>query len=308
MITEQRIIRTDGAELAGELTLPNESGQVPTVIMIHGSGPLDRNENTRGQSLNIFNTFAEHLCATGIASFRYDKRGCGKSSGDYFLAGHRDLVDDASACVDALGREERCDPERVYVLGHSEGTIIAAQLAARHPALAGLVLLCPFVEPMDSILRRQARQMRDDLANATGIRRLLYASVFAVLGDPVENQEKLLARLRATDDPTFRVMLQKVNARWLRELIALDSEQIYSQLKTSVLAIGGEKDIQCLPDDVAKIAEVSPSDVSTHVIANLTHLLRFESDEPSFLNYGKLLKRPMENLVCELVSNWISRH
>ena len=60
--------------------------------MIHGSGPMDRNENMPGQSLNVFNTIAEHLAEKGIASLRYDKRGCGKSGGNYLGLVNTNLI------------------------------------------------------------------------------------------------------------------------------------------------------------------------------------------------------------------------
>ena len=304
-IVRQLSVDRNGACLAGELSVPDDDRRYPTVLMIHGSGPLDRNENTKGQSLNIFNTLADHLAAKEIASFRYDKRGCGKSDGDYDQAGHGDLVDDASACIDHLARVDSCDPAQIFVLGHSEGTIIAAQLASRHPQLAGLILLCPFIESMESILGRQARTMQHDLKQASGFRRLLYGCFFAIFGDPIRSQQKLLAKLKGSDAATFRLMLQKVNAKWLRELISLDNEQIYRQVDTAMLVVGGAKDIQCLPSDVARIAEVTPADVTSHVVDDLTHLLRRDKENPTFLNYNKLLKEPMDPAVCEIVSRWI---
>ena len=69
--------------------------------MVHGSGPLDRNENVKkGSHLNLFNTLAHHLAGIGIASLRYDKRGCGESTGDYYAAGHSDLLADVSISVE----------------------------------------------------------------------------------------------------------------------------------------------------------------------------------------------------------------
>ena len=226
MIHRELSIESDGATLAGELSLPDGVRRYPVVLMVHGSGPLDRNENTRGQSLNVFNHLADQLAAAGIASYRYDKRGCGKSTGDYYQAGHADLVDDASACIDQLVRTANCDPQQIFVLGHSEGTIIAAQLANQHQDLAGLILLCPFVEPMESILRRQARQMKADLLRTTGIRHWILSGFFRCFGDPVHGQEKLIAKLKSSDVTTFRSMLRKINAKWLRVVRADNSRFI----------------------------------------------------------------------------------
>lgn len=300
-------IQSNGVTLAGELSLPDGDRSGPIVVMVHGSGPLDRNENTRGQALNIFNTFADHLAIRGIASYRYDKRGCGKSGGVYVRAGHSELVDDASSCIDHLVNVQGYRREQIFVLGHSEGTIIAAQLADRHSGLAGLILLCPFIESMESILRRQSHQMQNDLKQAKGFRRILYSCFFALFGDPVSSQEKLLMKLKTSSAPTFRLMLQKVNAKWLRELISLDNEKIYAQVNTPMLLIGGAKDIQCQSADVARIAEVSPAEVTQHVVPDLTHLLRLDRDDQTFLNYSKLLKEPIEPSICQVVSEWIDQ-
>ena len=96
-----------GAVLAGALCLPPGSGRVPCVLMLPASGPLDRDENFKGQRLNIFNAIAHHLASKGFASLRYDKRGCGQSTGDYFSAGYFDFVADAAAWHDWLHGHDR---------------------------------------------------------------------------------------------------------------------------------------------------------------------------------------------------------
>lgn len=107
-------IQSGGARLAGTFCVPAGRVFFPAVLMIHGSGPLDRDENMYGQRLDIFNqrldifnTVARGLAEAGIASLRYDKRGCGASAGDFFQTGHADLVADAVNCLDALSRCEQ---------------------------------------------------------------------------------------------------------------------------------------------------------------------------------------------------------
>ena len=142
------------------------TGRWPMVLMVHGSGPLDRDENMKGQALDVFSAIAHRLAGVGIGSLRYDKRGCGASSGDYYATGHFDLVEDSVSWIDALSRLDYC--AQIFVLGHSEGCIIAAQASLRRPSVAGLVLLCPFVENMRSILLRQAGQLEKDIKRDLG--------------------------------------------------------------------------------------------------------------------------------------------
>src|SRR5690349_6626940 len=81
-------VSVDGAELSATLCTPSGQGRFPCVLMLPGSGPLDRDENVEGQRLDIFNTIAHHLAQAGFASLRYDKRGCGKSTGKCLEAGY----------------------------------------------------------------------------------------------------------------------------------------------------------------------------------------------------------------------------
>ena len=97
---EQEVqIRSGEVTLTGALAGPTESSAA-IVICIHGTGPLDRDENMPGQRLDIFNTVAHYLGERGISSLRYDKRGTGASTGDYYTAGHVDLLADVLAVID----------------------------------------------------------------------------------------------------------------------------------------------------------------------------------------------------------------
>lgn len=137
-------IDAGGNRLSGTYCAPGAAGQYPVVLMIHGSGPSDRDENLPGQNLNVFNTIAHYLAGIGIASLRYDKRGCGASTGDYYRTGHYDLVDDAICWFDALTHRGSTMGQQVFLLGHSEGAIIVPQVCLKRESAAGLILLCPF--------------------------------------------------------------------------------------------------------------------------------------------------------------------
>ncbi len=106
------------------------------VLMLHGSGPLDRNANMPGQELNIFNPISDALRQAGIRSYRYDKRGCARSGGDFYSAGFTDLIKEACAALDILISDLGCDG--FVLLGHSEGTIIAPVVAPLRPEVSGV--------------------------------------------------------------------------------------------------------------------------------------------------------------------------
>jgi len=317
MIERDLSLEASGAVLAGTLCLPDSqdtevSGAIadlgagrPMVLMVHGSGPLDRNENARRQVLNAFNGMAHYLANRGIASLRYDKRGCGESTGDYFAAGHSELVNDAEGWVELLARQPECDPAALFVLGHSEGTAIAAQLSARNPSLAGLVLLCPFLQNLEQVLMQQALVLERELTGGPGLRAVLPTVLFRALGVNSRSQARTIAKIKKSTADTLRVRMQKVPARWYRELFELDLRKVYPTVTVPMLILGGGKDLQCDPRDVAEIAALVKGEVTAEIVPDLTHLLRLEPGEPSLVGARRLLKKPLEPLVVEAVSIWL---
>ena len=132
---------SDGVRLIGMLRRPNLRGRVPAVLILNGSGPLDRDSNMAGQALNVSVAIAEKLAAVGVASLRYDKRGVGESDGDYLSMGFDAETSDAAIALDALRGIEGVDPARVGVIGHSVGATIAIRLARTGNGVTLAVLL-----------------------------------------------------------------------------------------------------------------------------------------------------------------------
>jgi pimeloyl-ACP methyl ester carboxylesterase len=280
-----------GARLAGTVVAPGV-GRFPTVLMLHGSGPMDRNEDMPGQRLSVFNTFAERLARDGVASLRFDKRGCGASTGDFETAGVHDAVADAVAWIDWLGSADFCDPERIILLGHSEGCLTAPLAIRQRPSVWGAVLICPFVERMETILMRQAAHAERELG-----------WLLRALARPVPTQRRLIERVRAGNEPNFRVRGQRINAKWLRELLAVDTAEVLRQVTCRTLLIGGAHDRQCDPEDVARAATLLRGPVQAHVVPGLTHVLR--RGPATLLQQHRLLGEPVDERVLELLSTWI---
>src|SRR5690606_22442643 len=120
-----------------------------------GSGPQDRDETVGAN--RPFLDIARGLAAEGIAVLRYDKRTrvhpAGFSGGDFDV--DDETTDDAVAAVAALGGVEGIDPDRIFVLGHSQGGMLAPRIAQRSGKVAGLVLLAAPARPLLDLLLEQ---------------------------------------------------------------------------------------------------------------------------------------------------------
>lgn len=252
MVEKECSIKSGDAVLKGTACLPKIHGRFPVVLMIHGSGPLDRDENIDGQGLNIFNAIAHHLADNGIASVRYDKRGCGESTGNYYSAGHFDLVEDAVQWFDSLDGFEFCDQKRKYLLGHSEGCIIAPQVNLKRPAVAGMILLAPFIESLETILRAQAKVAQTEIERSKGFSGAIKRTYCKIFGQPIEAQNNLITKIKNTSSDYFYAGFRKIEAKWIRELFTVNAIEIFEQVTSPILAIAGEKDLQCNPQDVEK--------------------------------------------------------
>ena len=310
MIEREVIIQSGDIKLKGILCLPDGDGPFPVLLYVSGSGPIDRNENIPGLRLNNSKIIAHHLAQQDIASLRYDKRGVGDSGGDFYSASHSDLVDDAVACTQFLQRQSFIETERIFVAGHSEGSIIATQVAIRQQNIAGVILLSPFCDEMESMLMKQAQHLKSMVMGRKGLK-ALPAKFITFFFDPTKAQKKLINKIKESNKPFIQFLtssgLQKVPANWFRELFVLDVEQKFRQSNVPALLIGGSKDFQCDPCDVVKIENLYGGSAEAHIVEDMSHLLRKEEGEPSVFNYRVQLKQTIMPEVLELIDAWLQR-
>ncbi|MFB8418403.1 alpha/beta hydrolase family protein [Streptomyces albidoflavus] len=294
---DMTVTADDGTPLAGTLTLPPGPGPHPAALLLHGSGPLDRDGNTPKLRMNLARPLATALAARGIATFRHDRRGTGATPGDWRTSGFTDNRRDALAAVRALADRDELRADALAVIGHSEGALHAMALGAR-TEVSAVVLLAGFANSGESAFRWQGRSL---VAHLPAPVRLLRRPLAGLGGH-------LLGRVRRTRTDVARVAGIKVNARWLRELLAHDSRDDLAAVRAPVLAVTGDKDLQVDPDDLAEIARLVPGDVQTHRPADLTHVLRRDPGRPAPNRYHRLLREPVDPGLLDLVPEWLARH
>ncbi|HYR10023.1 MAG TPA: alpha/beta fold hydrolase, partial [Longimicrobium sp.] len=151
---EQATVQSvEGVRLAGTLTLPQGAGPHPAVVLVSGSGPQDRDETLLGHK--PFLVLADYLTRRGIAVLRLDDRGVGASTGAFAAATSDDFARDAQAAVRWLRARPDVADDRVGIVGHSEGGLIAPLVASRTPEVAFIVLLAGPGTPSPELLMAQ---------------------------------------------------------------------------------------------------------------------------------------------------------
>ena len=128
-----------GIRLAGTLTMPRGSGPHRAIVLIPGSGEVDRDGAVLGH--RFYQVLADDLTSRGFAVLRSDKRGLGASGGDFARATSYDFASDIQAALAFLRSHPGIDPGRIGLVGHSEGALIGAIVAGRDRKVAFLVMM-----------------------------------------------------------------------------------------------------------------------------------------------------------------------
>lgn len=274
--------------------------------MVHGSGAQDRDGNISGFNTQIFRYIAEFLAEQGIASLRYDKRGCGKSEGNFTISGLSEIVDDACAAIDFISIQAGViNPKKIYLLGHSEGAVLAPEIASKRPNLAGIVMLCASLRSFVEDGVKNAEILNRDLEKMPGIKGKL-ARLFLYSRDPLAMMTKLRQRVEKTKAKRIWVSFSRVSTKFYRETFNYDVQVFLKNTTHPILAIGGSKDFQCHPDDTLLIAKISPSQTEAYIIDDMDHTLRLQKGEPSILSYFSSCSSPIMPEVNDRICAWLS--
>ena len=303
MTTEREVSFKSGPlTLAGTLRLPSAGGPWPSVLLVPGSGRIARDENAAKLRINAFRDIAVHLAAQGIASLRYDKRGMGASEGSFWDAGLFDNVTDADAALTCLKSQPEIRPDQVFLLGHSEGAIISTRLGGTGADVAGIILLAGPARKGEDVLAGQAEQM---LKCVRGLNKWLI-KLFRI--NIRKSQQKQLDKIKASTKNWYRLRLVvKINAKWFREFMAYNPAEEMPRIQAPVLALTGSKDIQVDPADLDVMAGLIKAQFESHVLPDITHLLRSEPGAPTFFNYKKQIKQPVAPIVLHAISDWLRK-
>jgi dienelactone hydrolase len=269
--TEKQVTVGSGEwSLPGTLTIPNGDGPFPAIVLVHGSGPNDRDE-TIGPN-KPFRDIAWGLASRGVAVLRYDKRTyvypaqVAQSIQLKTFTYKDETIDDAAAAVSLLSTSDKIDPKRVFVLGHSLGGYLLPRIAQAAPQAAGLVSLAGATRPLEDIILDQ------------------YTYIFSLGGAISADEQKQLDNLKqqialvkspslSLDTPSSDLPLGIPASEWL-DVRGYDPAQVAKSLKQPMLILQGENDYQVTMQDFQgwKDALSSRSDVTFKSYPKLNHL------------------------------------
>ena len=275
---ERELMVGDGpSALPGTLAMPKGTGPFPAVVLVHGSGPHDRDE-TIGPN-KPFLDIARGLAAQGIAVLRYEKRTRARPQefvGKLFTVDD-ETTDDAVRAVAALRAVDGVDGKRVFVLGHSQGGMMAPRIAARSGHVAGLVLLAAPARPLLDIVIEQNRRLAvlDDGKTSDAERDAITALV----------QQARETRNPATDAAAKGIMGLPVG--YWRSIDAVDPVAEARQVALPMLVLQGARDIQVVDADWQRWRGAFHADkgVQFKLYESLNHLAIAGTGEGSLAEY-----------------------
>ena len=310
-----------GVSLAGTLTLPKKDGVFPVVILISGSGPQNRDEELLGHK--PFLVLSDFLTKNGIAVLRFDDRGTGKSSGDFKEATTFDFAKDVEYAIEYLQKRKEINKDKIGLIGHSEGGIIAPIIASENEDIDFIVLMAGSALRGDKLLLLQKYKIETQM----GINRQLVESnqqIFAgayeiILNESIENElvSDTLSKYftskygQALPEKQKIALINQLSSPWMINFIRLDPAVYLSKVNCPVLAINGSKDIQVpskenleiIKDNFRKTENTS---VKVKELEDLNHLFQ-ECETGSISEYGTI-EQTISPIALKEILNWINIH
>ena len=307
----------DDVKLAGTLTLPDTADVYPAVVLITGSSPQDRDEALAGH--RPFLVLADHLTRQGIAVLRYDDRGVAASTGDFAQATTEDFARDAEAAVAYLKTRPEIDADRIGLLGHSEGGLVAPMVATRSGGVAFLVLLASpgvtgeeiLYEQGDLIGKAEGASASQVEANRTQRERLFAAIKQDTDSAQVASDVRRILKESGLPAEAVEAQAEWAASPWFRYFLTYDPAPALEKVEVPVLALFGEKDLQ-VPAEANRAAVEAALEAggneayAVEVLPSLNHL--FQTSETGAPSEYAQIEETMAPVVLETIAAWIRQH
>lgn len=312
-----------GVTLSGTLTLPHSKNPSPVALLIAGSGPHERDEAVLGHK--PFLVLADYLTRQGVAVLRFDKRGCGKSTGNYNKATSQDFADDVLAGVEYLKSRKEVNLNQIGLIGQSEGGLIAPMIAARSKDIAFIVLMAGTGVNGEELLYKQGELIKRSLGETEEIieqSRRFQEQLFVILKKEPDPQiaasqfheiaKNYLDMLQGAQEnvtiDSLEAQANSINTEWFRYFLVFEPSTALKQVKVPVLALNGEFDLQVpstqnLPVIAKALKEGGNKDFTIIELPKLNHLFQ-TCQNGSIEEYAKIAET-ISPIALNLIAEWI---
>jgi fermentation-respiration switch protein FrsA (DUF1100 family) len=289
-------VKTDSFTLPGVLMLPKKGDHFPVVILVHGSGPSDRDETLKNNK--PFEDIALGLAAKGIATLRYDKRtfvyGIKSIADPTKLTMKEEIDDDALSALKLAKSFKEIDPKKIFLLGHSQGATSAPRIAKLAPFVAGIIMMAGYARPFEDVI---LDQMTFLLPLQTTKKKA--DSLLEIITKQVANIKRGDFSNSASAAP-----LGLPPSYW-RDMKSYDQVATAKSLQTRILILQGEKDYQVTMKDFAIWKQALGGKKSAAFISypGLFHLFMPGEGKPSDYEHSGNITEKVINDIAE----WIKK-
>ena len=321
----------DGSiQYGATFTYPKKGAPFTVALLITGSGQQDRDETIFDHK--PFAVIADYLTKNGIAVLRVDDRGIGKKTGQIVHATTMDFANDVLAGIQYLLQRKEVDKNKIGLIGHSEGGLIAPIVYTKWPQLAFIISLAGTgVSGAEILLRQQTDPTKGIVSDSA------FNSFFTLTKNTLEliqqNKDKpdsiILEKIKTLyagwKESTPASLQAEVHANtaspddyakqvstelkpWLKYFITTDPADYWSKVKCPVLALDGDKDIQVyaaqnIPAIQSALNKAGNKNVTTKIIPGLNHLFQ-HCTKCTVAEYAELTET-ISPEVLEIISKWL---
>lgn len=299
--TEQNVTVGEGTSwpLPGTLTVPTGEGPFPVVILVHGSGPNDRDE-TIGPN-KPFKDLAWGLACQGIAVLRYEKRT--KQYSQQIITDienitvQEETIDDALAAIQLLQNTTLINPNQIFILGHSLGGMLAPRIGQQDNNISGLLLLAAPTRHLEDLMLEQTIYLAELDGNITTAEQT-----------GINLTQEAWEKIKSLNITPGEVILGASLNYW-EDLSTYDQVATAKNLTIPLLILQGERDYQVsLTEDYTTWYQTFSDNpnITLQTYESLNHLFISGSGTPSNQEYN-VPGNVAEQVIID-ITDWIEQH
>jgi len=291
---EEDILIGNEWELAATLSKPIIEDVFPAVVLVHGSGPNDRDE-TIGPN-KPFKDIAWGLASNNIIVLRYDKRTKTYSEDFSSLTNYtveEEVIDDVIYAVDFLKNDINVDKKNIFIIGHSLGGMLAPRIALQDPGIKGIIILAGPARKLEDLINNQTKY----ISNIDGI-------IDENESLQIEYVEEIVTKIKDLNFSDNELIFGAYKSYW-KDLNNYNQIETANSLIIDILILQGERDYQVtLTDYNMWFNSIGSKDnVKLNLYPNLNHLFMTGVGNSTPDEYQK--EGHVEEIVIEDIIQWI---